>query len=186
MAEVLIDFDIQLAGPDGRTYGARACGRERADGLWEGWLEFDPVVGGDTLGTDRETTQPNRANLFYWATGLTAAYLDGALLRTLRQYPTLRPRTNPRAQPSFEGPVQRERPAPGGGPSATAVLDPFRAYAAGAGVLRGQLNALSRDHLGNIVRAYQLSRENDAAIDGMQKKQLIALITTAVEARSAR
>jgi hypothetical protein len=181
MAEVLVDFDIQLQGPDGRMYGARACGREREDRLWEGWIEFDPTGGGDAVRTGRETTQPNRADLFYWATGLTASYLDGALLRTLRQFPPLRPRHNPRAQPSFDGPAEHEQPLAGAGYATTALLDPFRVYAAGPEMLRGQLHALSRDQLGNIVKAYHMSRETPAAVDAMAHDRLVALIMEAVE-----
>jgi hypothetical protein len=84
MAEVLVKFEGTVTGIDERAYEARACGRERTDGLWEGWLEFVPNDGTAALRTGRETTQPNRDDLVYWATGLTAGYLDGALLRTLR------------------------------------------------------------------------------------------------------
>ena len=37
--------------------------------------------------TDRETTQPNLRALEYWATGLTPAYLEGALDRALEARP---------------------------------------------------------------------------------------------------
>jgi len=37
-----------------------------------------------------------------------------------------------------------------------AILDPFTAYAEGEELLRGQLSALSHDHLGSIVKAYKL------------------------------
>jgi hypothetical protein len=33
--------------------------------------------------TPRETEQPNREDLAYWATGLTQVYLEGALTRAL-------------------------------------------------------------------------------------------------------
>ena len=51
----------------------------RADGLWEGWIAFD----GDALRSSRETTQPNRDTMMYWAQGLTATCLDRALGRAL-------------------------------------------------------------------------------------------------------
>lgn len=53
------------------------------DGLWEGWVEFEPVHGGPSVSTGRETTQPNRKDTVYWATGLTPVYLEGALIRAL-------------------------------------------------------------------------------------------------------
>jgi hypothetical protein len=183
MAEVLIDFDIQLKGPDNRLYGAQACGRERADGMWEAWIEFDPVNGGDAVRSGRETTQPNRKDLMYWATGLTAAYLDGALLRTLGVLPALRARENPRAHPHYDGPAEGAQAQARAAYAPTAVLDPFRVYAAGANVLRGQLNALSRDQLGNIVKAYGLAHDPSAAVDGMSREQLAAIIIKAVETR---
>jgi hypothetical protein len=178
MAEVLIDFDIQLRGPDKRLYGAQACGRERPDGMWEGWIEFDPVEGGKAVRTSRETTQPRRDHLMYWATGLTASYLDGALLRTIGPLPSLRPRDNPRARPYFDGPAELSHADSRAEPAA--VLNPFRVYASGAGVLQGQLQALGKDHLGNIVKAYQLTSQPAAAVDAMSREELIELITRAV------
>jgi hypothetical protein len=83
MPEMLLQFSMPVAGPDGRTYTARALGAEMADGLWHGWIEFSPEGGGDAVATDRETTQPNRVDAVYWATGLTEIYLEGALTRAL-------------------------------------------------------------------------------------------------------
>ncbi len=88
MAEVLLEFENEWQGPDGKTYHARACGRARDDGLWEGWLEFVPTDGNSSLKTDRETTQPNRADALYWAGGLTYTYIDGALARLLKPVPS--------------------------------------------------------------------------------------------------
>lgn len=83
MDEVLVEFESEFKGPDDRLYHARACARSRDDGLWEGWLEFVPLGDGQPIRTDRETTQPNRDDTLYWATGLTTTYIDGALLRVL-------------------------------------------------------------------------------------------------------
>jgi hypothetical protein len=68
---------------DGVVYTVRVCGLQRADGLWEAWLEFDPDDGAPVLRTSRETTQPNLTDLVYWASGLTPVYLEGALQRAL-------------------------------------------------------------------------------------------------------
>ena len=84
MKEVLVEFENNWTGPDGKTYEARVCGREREDKLWEGWIEFTPTDGSEVIHTDRETTQPNRDDTLYWARGLTFAYIDGALLRLLQ------------------------------------------------------------------------------------------------------
>jgi hypothetical protein len=81
MSEVLLKFQSPVAANDGRLYEARAIGAEMPDGMWEGAVEFTPIDGGSVLRTRRETTQPNRADTVYWATGLTPIYLEGALSR---------------------------------------------------------------------------------------------------------
>jgi len=62
-------------------YAVHVCGQQRADGTWEGWIEFHPAGTGPILRTDQETSQPNRAALEYWADGLEPIYLEGALAR---------------------------------------------------------------------------------------------------------
>jgi hypothetical protein len=57
-------------------------GEQRADGTWEGWIEFRSVDGA-VRATDRETTQPNRDALEYWATGLEPVYYEGAFARAV-------------------------------------------------------------------------------------------------------
>jgi hypothetical protein len=83
MAETLLQFQATVVSPDGIAYLARACGARMIDGLWEGWFEFEPLAGGGTIRTPRETTQPNYTDLEYWATGITPVYLEGALRRAL-------------------------------------------------------------------------------------------------------
>ena len=84
MTEILVDYDTTIAGPDGRRWTSRACGQIADDRLWEGWIEFTAMDGSDAhVRTPRETEQPNRADLMYWATGLTQVYLEGALRRAL-------------------------------------------------------------------------------------------------------
>jgi amphi-Trp domain-containing protein len=66
----------------GRSYDVIVYGEGRADGTWEGWLEFQPLTAGlPTRRTGRETTQPDRAALEYWAAGLEPLYLAGAFER---------------------------------------------------------------------------------------------------------
>ena len=82
MPEILVQFDEPIADPSGRRYFAQAVGHHREDGLWEGWLEFIAVnEDAPALGSGRETTQPNRADMDYWAQGLSKVYLEGALAR---------------------------------------------------------------------------------------------------------
>jgi len=102
MAEVLARFNDVVADGEGRRYRAQACGAPNADGLWDGWIEFVPLDGGTVLRSPRETTQPNGRDAAYWASGLTAIYLEGALDRALN--PPLRRTTAP-AEPLFDGPA---------------------------------------------------------------------------------
>jgi hypothetical protein len=67
---------------DGRIYAAQACGAERADGRWDGWLAFFNAQG-DAWRTPRETVQPSLAALEHWAVRLTATDLEDARLRAL-------------------------------------------------------------------------------------------------------
>ena len=46
------------------------------------WLEFEPADSSKpTLLTDQETSQPNRVDVEYWATGLEPVYFEGAFER---------------------------------------------------------------------------------------------------------
>jgi hypothetical protein len=69
------------------TYRARVYGRAQDDGMWGGWIVFFPVGGGRVISTERQTTQSTFADLSYWASGLTPAYLDAALERALALQP---------------------------------------------------------------------------------------------------
>ena len=163
-----------LAGVVGVTsggiYSARVCGRQRADGTWEGWMEFDPVTGGPPLRTARETTQPNLHDLEYWATGLTPVYLEGALRRAGDGWDAEPVRTaGPETVPI--------------GPVRGAVLDPFSVYLKGEDLLRRQLAALSRDHLLAIVRAYDLA--DGVTAEALTVPELIALVVARVSERRA-
>ncbi|HXG17057.1 MAG TPA: hypothetical protein VNK50_12475 [Calidithermus sp.] len=75
-----------VVAANGAVYRARVWGRRRPDdGLWEGWIEFEPAGGGlPVLRTPRETTQPKLSDLRYWASGLGAVYLEGALARAIQ------------------------------------------------------------------------------------------------------
>lgn len=65
----------------GQSYLVRAYGEQKRH-VWLGWLEFHPFD--DTLPklrTGEETSQPDRAALAYWASGLERIYFDGAITR---------------------------------------------------------------------------------------------------------
>jgi hypothetical protein len=181
MSEVLYRFETRLRDKEGRRYEVQACGRAREDGMWEGWLEFLPMGGGEPVVTGRETTQPNRDDLLYWATGITDPYLDGALLRTLRVAPPTEVAATP-GEPVAAGPRPRPKvshvatSAAAAAQPPVAVLDPFRVYSEGDEVLRGQLGALSAGQLRNIIKAYELYDYDDAELEAMTEAELAALI----------
>lgn len=170
MSHVILSYRTRLATADGRRYTAQACGREREDATWEGWLEFVPDDASATIVTSRETTQPKRSDLEYWATGLTPVYLEGAMQRALTPSP---------------GPAA-DVPATGGeGSLGNPVLDPFSVYAKGEDLLRRQLAALSSRHLRSIIVAYDLAPAGDVDLEALTGTELMALILVAVRARLA-
>ena len=176
MAEVLVEFDTTIIGADGTRWTPRACGAVADDGLWEGWIEFTPLdasVG--PIRTSRETEQPNRDDLMYWAQGLTQTYLDGALQRALRPAPS-RPVARDTARPYFEGPAPRFRADATATPRP--VLDPFDVYRQGEYVLVRTLAALDVARLRDIVVGFGLRGASVAS--GMSRDELTEAILAAV------
>jgi len=170
MAEVLARFSNPVL--DGAVvFQAQACGAPMSDGRWTAWIEFIPVDGGQPLRSPRETTQPNRIDAEYWATGLTPVYLEGALQRA--QNPTVVRTRTELPEPVFSEP-------------ADAILDPFYAYRKGETLLSQQLNALSPWHLVNIIRAYGLSEEPAAVLDQLPAAALVARIVDACKRSKPR
>lgn len=182
MAEVLATFPESLLGSDGVVYRAQAAGAVGSDGVWEGWIEFIPVDGGGaSLRTPRETTQPNRTDAAYWATGLSGIYLEGALERALKG-------SSPHVTPPAS---VFEEPASGDGrfvevPVVDTVLDPFEVYRNGETVLRRRLSALEAWHLVNIVVKHRLSDTSSAALEQLSAAALIEIIVTGVRQRAIR
>jgi hypothetical protein len=180
MSEVLTEFDERILDDAGVVYRAQAAGAARPDGLWEGWIEFIPVTGGTPLRTPRETTQPNRRDAVYWATGLTSVYLAGALDRALKP---LVQHVTPPAVAAFDEPapsVIRKMDAP----ARDAILDPFEVYENGEAMLRRRLAALHAPHLVNIVLAYNLSDEPVSTLEELSASSLVEIIVGAVRQRS--
>jgi hypothetical protein len=171
MAHVILTYQTTLTTVEGRNYRPRAFGRLRGDGMWEGWLEFLPDDASEVVRSARETSQPNLADLEYWATGLTPTYLEGALERAL-------------AGPLAAEPVPAVA-APAVSPLTPAGLDPFSVYAAEGGIiLREQLEALSPHELRQIVRAYGLVTA-EIGLEAMTAPELIARIIAGVRTRLA-
>jgi hypothetical protein len=176
MADVLAELPNQILGDDGVVYRAQATGALMPDGRWEGWIEFIPTAGGaHVLRTPRETTQPNRRDAIYWATGITGVYLEGALKRATD--PLIQHVPEP-PQPMFDEPaphvvrVQHGRHA---------VLDPYEVYEnGGEDMLRAKLAALESYHLVSIIAAHELSDEPVAALEREPPASLIEIIVAAV------
>ena len=178
MAEVLVEYTDVVVTAEGARYTARACGAEMDNGKWQGWLEFIDTDTGNAVRTARETTQPNRTDTLYWATGLTAVYLEGALQRAL--HPLTKPADRPTPPPRFSEPapyMQEEADAP----VTDSVLNPFSVYRNGETMLRRQLSALSVWHLVNIIRAHRLSELPSSNLNAMGAVDLIELIVAAVK-----
>jgi hypothetical protein len=164
---------------DGTVYSARACGGQTDRGMWQGWIEFVPVGGGSAIRSGRETTQPNRQDTEYWATGLTPVYLEGALDRALNPLTIVPHGLDP--EPSFDEPA----PAIHEQPAHESVLNPFSVYRKGEALLRAQLSALSGWHLVNIITAYGLSQQREADLAVTPASVLVELIVAAVRERSS-
>jgi hypothetical protein len=186
VAEVLVQFSDFVLDDAQQPYAARACGSEMSDGRWQGWVEFIPVAGGAPIRSGRETTQPNRQDTEYWATGLTGVYLEGALRRA--QKPFKLPPEPAIPAPMFDAPAEAvDTPPP-----TESILNPFSVYRKGEALLRSQLAALSTWHLANIVQAHGLSDADPATLNRMSPSALIDLIVTGVRlqqtgsARSSR
>jgi hypothetical protein len=183
VAEVLVQFSDPIVDALGNAYIARACGSEMPDGLWQGWIEFLGVAGNQAVRTGRETTQPNRQDTFYWATGLTAVYLEGALERA-RKTP-VRGEPVAIAPPVFDGPASLEPPpAEEVRPLPDSILNPFSVFRNGEATLRSRLSALAPHHLVNVIRAHALSNIPEDALARMNAPALIELIVAAVKVES--
>jgi hypothetical protein len=123
-----------------------------------------PDDGTPIVRTNRETSQPNLVDLEYWATGVSAVYLQGALERAL--------------VPAF----RRAKPAAGGPPLSAPVLDPYSALAKGEPHLWAQLRRRSPRYLHQMIRMYNLASEGDG-VDAMTTAELTAFIILAVRSR---
>lgn len=173
MAEVFVEYSDTVT-KDGRAFMARACGAEMDGTLWQGWIEFVPLDGGPVIRSGRETTQPNRVDTAYWATGLTPVYLEGALDRALNPGRTS---SNP---PSDGAPRESHDPIR----TRESVLNPFSVYRKGESLLRNQLSALSGWHLVNIIEAYGLSDQRTVDLEATPEPVLVELIVSAVQKRT--
>jgi hypothetical protein len=181
MAEILVVLPDVLAAEDGQTYTPQAVGAETPLGQWEAWIEFIPLDGGPPAISPRETTQPNRVDAVYWATGLTPIYLEGALARALGRGAGRKTR---RKSGTGTAPAVADRHL-AAAPRRPAVLDPFSVHEKGEPVLRAELSALASWHLVNIIGAYHFSDERDATLNALPPPALIDIIVAGVRREAA-
>ena len=183
MSETLCQYQTPVRSSTGRLFNARACGAPLDGTVWEGWIEFDPAEGGPAIRTSRETTQPNRTDTEYWATGLSAVYLEGALKRALDgPIPVSAPVVHPPAYATAAPPISV---IPTDGPAVRSVLDPFSVYEKGEALLRRQLAALSAWHLVNIIVDYELTELPVEELNVMPAAALIDVIVDGVKSTLA-
>ena len=173
MAQTLVRFDTPVTH-GGRQYIVQACGRERDNGQWEAWLEFEDVDTGEIVRSQRETTQPNHKDALYWATGLTPVYLEGALDRILRQPPIREP--NPARPPHFDRPAPHTRAKNSDVSARESVLNPFSVYEKNPEMLAKELTALRGWHLRQIIRDYDLVDERNVTLETLTEPELGSLI----------
>jgi hypothetical protein len=183
MARVVSVYPTPLRLPDGRVYTAQACGRERDDGMWEGWFEFVAHDGSAALRSERETTQPNLTDLEYWATGITPVYLEGALERTLTPPPVVV--EPPVREPVYDEPAPPKQRVVAEASDARPVLNPFAVYATGESMLKQQLAALAPWQLRAMIIAYEFVDPATVDLDALTSPELIELVVAAVRARLA-
>lgn len=181
MAQVFVEYSDPVQSKDGRRFTARACGAEMDNSRWQGWIEFLPDDGGTPVRSGRETTQPNRTDTAYWATGLTPVYLEGALTRALN--PSTRVPADAPPEPIFAGPAP-ETADHDAVPVRESVMNPFSVYRKGEAMLRNQLSALSGWHLVHIIEAYELSEQPPADLEATPAAVLVELIVATVRDRT--
>lgn len=188
MSEILVKFDERISGPDGRRFFAHAAGKENESGLWEGWLEFVAVDdSSEAFCSDRETTQPNRKNLDYWAQGLTVVYLQGALARAIAPKPTPRVTADKPESARFSAPRQASRPPSTSSFKPRPILDPYAVYAQGEHILRSELGALSPEQVETIATAYGFTPPRDGADSASQSsRDLVDTVVNGVRSAGAR
>ena len=171
MPEIIEHLPYVVAAAD-REYYVSVAGDRRADGEWEGWLEYVPLDESDVLITPTETTQPNRATLQHWAEVLSETYVQGAFARAV---------TATAAATNTRTVATRIDEA-----AVTAAMvdlpDPFQLFTQGREVMRKRLSAWPRTTLLNIIAASNLNPAQKS-LAWLSDRQLVTFIVTAVEAQ---
>ena len=84
MIEHVADLPYRIVDASGSEYYSSVAAEQRADGVWEAWLEYVPTDESEPLVTPTETTQSSRADVIRWADALTDTYIEGAFDRAVQ------------------------------------------------------------------------------------------------------
>ena len=172
MSEIIEHLPYIVTDMHAREYYVSVAGYRRADGEWEGWLEYVPLDESDALITPTETTQSNRRALQHWAEALTETYVQGAFARAVIA-----------TVAGGESRVVARRVDEAAAMAATVDLpDPFRLFTEGREAMRARLNAWPRATLLNIIAASNLNPARKS-LAWLSDRQLVTFILTAVEAQ---
>jgi len=172
MAEIIVHVPYKIADVQGREYYVSVAGNRRADGEWEGWLEYVPLDESDALITPTETTQTNRAALQHWAEVLSETYVQGAFARAVTATAAAAGARLVAARVDRAAAVAASVDLP----------DPFQLITEGREAMRARLNAWPRTILLNIIAASNLNPAGKS-LAWLSDRQLVTFILTAVEAQ---
>jgi hypothetical protein len=171
MAELIADLPFRVMDTEGREFYVSVVGEARADGEWEGWLEYAPLDDAELLLTRTETTQSNRAALQRWAEALTDTYVEGAFSRAVAAASdALRTRVVARRAETLAAALRATVDLP----------DPFQLYAFGPDRMRARLGALPGATLLEIIAAFELNPAGKS-LAWLSDRQLVTFIVTATE-----
>lgn len=172
MSELIADLPYRVVDTHGHEFYVSVAGALRADGEWEGWLEYVPLDDSDPSVTPTETTQPSRAALEHWAPGLSDTYIQGAFQRAVSAVTGV-----PRVA------AMRRVASSAYAVTPTSELpDPFEWFDQGPEALRNRLSTLPRTSLLDVIAAYGLNPAGKS-LAWLTDRQLITFIVTAVDAQ---
>ena len=166
MAQTLIRFDTPVTYRDGRQYRAQACGRERENGQWEAWLEFEDIDirRGPAVAARNDAAQSEGCRLLGHRpdAGVSGrcARSHSASAEAQRGLHRVRP-------PLFDGPAPHRRAR--ASPNREPILDPFSVYDKSPDLLAQELTALRGWHLRQIIRDFELVDETRCAARGADR-----------------
>ena len=174
MTELIVDLPYRVIDSDGVEYFTSVAAEQRADGMWEAWLEYVPLDESDALLTGTETTQSTREDLVRWADTLTETYVQGAFPRAVAAT------TGSRLVAQRADEIELTAPELRSG-----LEDPFELYTlVGITEMRAHLLAQPRSTLLAIIDAFGLNPAGKR-LTWLTQPQLVTFIVTATEVQLA-